>query len=277
MALDPRLITVGLQTSGGIKNFNQNLAITAKGTKYGSGIFGECEVTINNLDKATQDYILTETSPYNLNRTPKTVTVDAGRVSYGTSRIFQGTIVTSKPTQPPDIALVLRCIQNGYNSGNIVSRNQGQALMSVIAQQIALDNDLALRFEATDKLINNFNHTGAANQQINKLGLMGLVDAFQDNGTLVVKNRGQPLRGATRVISANTGMIGIPQLTERGAVVKFFLDNLTALGNEIEIKSMIQPAANGRYVIFNLDFDIASRDTPFYYIADCIRRQVPPT
>ncbi len=56
-----------------------------QGTKYGNSLQNECVVTIDNLDKQTQDYLLTETSPYNKNRTPKTVTVRAGRESYGNS------------------------------------------------------------------------------------------------------------------------------------------------------------------------------------------------
>lgn len=266
--LDPRLISVGLEVNGGIKTYNQELTITAKGTRYGNGIFNEGEITISNLDKATQDYILTVTSPYSLNRTPKVVTLSAGRVSYGLSRIYTGMVFTSNPSQPPDIAVTLRCLENGFNSGNMISRNQGQTPLSTIAMQVAKDNGLTLIFEATDKDVKNYSFTGPASGQVDELGKAGLVDCYVDNGRLIVKNQNVALRGPVRTISSATGMVGIPELTEFGIKVKFFLDNVTAVGNAIRVVSEIYPAANGTYIIYNLSFDIASRDTPFYYIAE---------
>lgn len=84
-ALDPRVVKVSIQVNGQTKIYSSPLAITVTGTKYGNALQNEAEIILENLDKDTQDYILTETSPYNLNRLPKTVTVEAGRVSYGTS------------------------------------------------------------------------------------------------------------------------------------------------------------------------------------------------
>ena len=272
MALDPRLITVTLQVNGGFKVYTQELAITAKGQKFNGAIFNECEVTISNLDKATQDFILTETSPYNLNRTPKIITIDAGRESYGVSRIFEGTVFTSKPTQPPDIAVVLRCLENGFASGDIITRNQNQTSLSNICKKVAEDNNLTLTFQATDKNISNYTYTGAANGQLNKLAAMGAVDTFIDNNQLIIKNKNVPLNTPIRVISKETGMIGIPQLNEWGVIVKFLLDNRTTVGSAIQVISDIYPAANGYYNIYKLGFEIASRDTPFYYIAEAARQ-----
>lgn len=267
LSLDPRLITITLQVNGGTKVFDQNLSISARGAKYGNAIFNDCEVTIANLDKATQDFILTETSPYNLNRTPKLITIDAGRVSYGISRIFAGSVFTSRPTQPPDISVILRCIENGFNGGNIVRRNYNDTPLSQIAGQIAKDNNLTLIFEANDRLIGNYTFNGPVNGQLDVLEKQGLIDVFQDGLKMVVKNQAVPLQGGARIINASNGMIGIPELNERGCIVKFLLDNRTTLGAGIVVESDVYPAANGLYTIYKLDFEIASRDTAFYYTA----------
>ncbi len=68
-------------------------------------------------------------------------------------------------------------------------------------------------------------------------------------------------------------MIGIPEFTEQGIKVKMLLDNQTKLGGGLRITSSIYPAVNGDYVIYKLGFDIATRDTPFYYIAEAARRR----
>lgn len=270
--LDPRLITVAVEVNGGFKTYNQGLAITAKGTKYASALMNDCEVTISNLDKATQDYILTETSPYNLNRTPKLINIDAGRTSYGLSRIFSGNIYTSKPSQPPDIAVILTCLTRGFDQGNVISRNQpGQVALSKIAQQVANDLNLTLTFEADDRQITNYNYSGSALNQITELGKFGPIDAYQDDQRLIIKNKNKPLSSKTRIVNLNTGMIGIPELTEQGIKVKFLLNNQTVVGGALQVTSNVYPAANGNYIIYKLSFDIASRDTPFYYIAEAAR------
>ena len=87
----------------------------------------------------------------------------------------------------------------------------------------------------------------------------------------MVKDALIPISGTTRILSAETGMIGIPEFTERGIKVKFLIDNQTKLGSAIDIRSQQYPAANGIYVIYKLGFQIASRDTPFYYIAEAAR------
>ena len=68
-------------------------------------------------------------------------------------------------------------------------------------------------------------------------------------------------------------MIGIPEFTEQGVKVKFLVDNQTKLGGGIEIRSVQYPATNGQYSIYKLGFQIASREQPFYYIAEAARRR----
>ncbi len=273
-SLDPRIISVTIEVNGQTKIYTSPLAITATGTKYGNSLQNECVVTIDNLDKQTQDYLLTETSPYNKNRTPKTVTVRAGRESYGTAIIYVGNIVSVTVSQPPDITVTLKCLTGNFLKGNILSRNQPASVtMQQLSKQIAQDGNFVLNFQATDKNIANYNSSGTALGQIELLGQSGNINAFIDDNTLVVKNAFIPLTGTTRILNAETGMIGIPEFTEQGIKVKFLLDNQTKLGGGIEIQSVQYPATNGQYVIYKLAFQISSRETPFYYIAEAARRR----
>lgn len=270
--LDTRLVNVTITVSGGTKTYSQPMFINATGTKYANALQNEAEITLANLDRATQDYLLTETSPFNLNRTPKAVTLSAGRVSYGTAVIYTGNIVVSQVTQPPDVGIVLRCLTGNFIKGNILSRNQpGQTTLKQISTAIAQDANLLLNFQATDKNIANYNYAGNALGQINLLGTFGGINAFVDNDTLIVKNALVPITGKTKVLNADTGMIGIPVFTEQGLKVKFLIDNQTTIGGALQVTSKIYPAVNGTYVIYKLGFEIATRDTPFYYIAEAAR------
>lgn len=272
-AFDPRIVQVSLEINGVINTY-EDLAITAKGTKYANSLQNECEVTIANLDKATRDYILTQTSPFNKDRTPKNLIIKAGRQSYGVSKIYEGNIVSSLVSQPPDITIALRCLTGAFFNGNILSRGQpGYVTMSQLSKSIASDIGANLNFQAEDKNISNYAYSGSSLKQINHLGAVGGVNVFLDDNTLVVKNAFVPIDNTApiRILNANSGMIGIPEFTEQGIRVKFLLDNKTILGGAIQIESQLDPATNGTYVIYKLGFEIATRDTPFYYIAEASR------
>jgi hypothetical protein len=271
MALDLRAVKLTIEVNGGFKTY-QDLYISASGTKYANASQNECEIKIANVDKETANFILTETSQFNKNRTPKKVLLEAGRESYGTTQIFVGEITSAVPSQPPDIMITLKCLTGNFQKGNIISRTQpGNALLSVISQQVANDLSLGLDFQALDKQISNYNFTGGALKQVEKLGQVGLVNAFIDDAVLIIKDSDKALKNKIRVIDSQSGMTGIPEVTEEGIKVKYLLDTQTVLGGALRINSKIYPAVNGDYIIYKLGFEIANRDTPFYWIAEAKR------
>lgn len=265
---DPRIVRVGIEIDGQLKIYD-DLAVVATGTKFDNQIQNECEVRIANLDKAARDYLLTETSPLNLRRAPKRVVIEAGRKSYGTSKIIVGDIITSSISQPPDVWLTLKALTGNFYSGQVVSKAQNtNAPVSLIAQQLATDLGATLDFQATDKNVSGYSFTGGLLKEIKALGEMGNFSAFLDDNTLVVKDKTKPLAGQVKIVSAATGMIGVPEISVYGIKVKFLLDNNTKVGSAITVQSDLNPVANGTYSIYKLSFEIASRDTPFYYIAE---------
>lgn len=269
--LDPRLLRIGIEINGKLKLY-EGLAMTASGTKYANANQNECEVKITNLDQATRDFLLTETSPFNKNKKRKLLTVEAGRVSTGYSLVFAGDITNAVGAQPPDITLTLKAAAGDYAKGIIIASSQpAVAPLKNIAAKVAKDLGLGLTFQATAKQISNYSYTGSAVKQVEHLGSMGRVNAFIDDKTLVVKNFNTALERRVRELNLDTGMIGIPEFTEQGIKVKMLFDNQTTLGGGIRITSKLNPAANGLYTVFKLGFELASRDTPFYYIAECTR------
>ncbi len=273
-ALDPRIVKVSIEVNGKLKVYTDPIQLTANGTRYGNALQNECTVTLDNLDVETQDYLLTQTSPYNFNRTPKRVIVEAGRQSYGTAVIYVGNIVRAIVSQPPDITISLQCLTGNFYKGNILSKSwPGTVPMSQIAANVATSLNVGLLYQATDKNITNSAYSGDALGQVGNLAQMGNYNAFIDNNTLIVKDAFIPLNNSLRILSAQTGMIGIPEFTEQGIKVKFLIDNQTTLGSSLRIQSQQYPAANGDYVIYKLGFQIANRNTPFYYIAEAARRR----
>jgi hypothetical protein len=269
--IDPRLVRIGIEVDGALKLY-EDLQIMASGTKYANSLQNECEVSIANIDKATRDYILTETSPFNQNKKPKKLIVEAGRKSYGYTRIFVGDITNSNISQPPDITVKLKALTSNFSKGDVIARSQpAQTSLKNIAGQVAKDLGLSLDFQALDKSISNYSFSGGAYKQVDRLGDAGAVNAYVDDDVLIVKDWNVPLKSRTRILNLDSGMIGIPELTEQGIKVKFLLDNQTAIGSALDVTSKIYPTLNGQYAIYKLGFDIANRDTPFYYTAEAKR------
>lgn len=270
-ALDPRIVRIGVEVSGQLRTYD-DLWVKATGVKFANPLQNECTVEVANLAKEVRDFLQTETSPYNRNRTPKRLIVEAGRASTGAFRLFTGDITEVQPGQAPDITLTIKAKTGQFRKGEIVARSKPPLVpLSVLAADIARDLGVGLLFEARERNIANYSFTGAALKQVDKLAQVGSVNVYIDDGQLIVKDYNAPLRSASRVLSEETGLIGIPEPTEQGVKVRYLLDPQTRLGGRIELRSVVNPAMSGRYVIYKLGFEISSRDTPFYTIAECKR------
>jgi hypothetical protein len=273
MKIDLRVLRIGIEVSGEMRTF-EGLAMTARGSKFGSETQNTCDIEILNLSKDVRNYILTETSPFNANKTPKRVIVEAGRVSTGTARLFVGEIISSSPTQPPDIGLSIRAQTGAFKKGELVARSMpAKEKLSSIAQKVADDIGATLEFEAADKFISNYSFSGAALRQVGALASAGNVDAFQDDEVLVVKDAGKPRKNRVKVVNASTGMIGVPEATERGVKVTVLYDLETDLGGRLDLTSELNPALDGSYTIYKVGFDLASRAEPWYYTIEASRNE----
>jgi hypothetical protein len=277
-ALDPRMIKIVLDIGSTQYTFeddgtNSYLYLTAKGTKFANAIQNECQVEIGNLSADLKNEILTQTSPYANPAVDKSMTVYAGRVSTGYAMIYTGDITESKVTQPPDVFVTLSTKTCHNKKSTVGSRHKaGANKFSLISAGVAQDLGLTLNFQSTDKFINNYNHNGSITGQVDKLNdLDNNSCCYVDDKTLVVKPKYNPLPNFVTTVNQNTGMIGIPETTDKGTKITFLLDNNTRLGGAVTLTSELNPSLNGTYVIYKLGFNIANRDNPFYYEAACVR------
>ena len=266
---DLRRIRFGIEISGRI-NWYEGLRVRAGGAKFANAQQNECTLTVSGLSMSTRDHLLTETSPFNSNRTPKRLIIEVGRVSTALFRIFIGDIVSAEPSAPPDVDVIIKAKTQSAQAGNVVAIASGPiSKLSAISQRVADEIGLGLDFQALDKNISNFSYTGAALKMVNLLQDSGGVRAFIDDETLIVKNYGSALAGRIRILGADTGMVGIPKATEKGLDVTFLIDSESLLGGMIRLDSKMNKSLNGDYVIDQLKFDVASHEDPFFYSATC--------
>lgn len=283
MKVDPRRIRIGIEVSGQINWYERDpvtgrsLNIKVSGTKFANPLQNECTATISGLSTRTRDYILTETSPFNSNRTPKRLIVEAGRISTGVFRLFIGDINSAEPSSPPDVNVVLKAKTQSAQAGNIVSvSGQPLAKLSAVSQRVAQEIGLGLDFQALDKNISNFSFTGAALKMVDLLQQAGNVRAFIDDESLIVKDYGKALTNRIKILNIDSGLVGIPKPTEKGADLTWLIDSESLLGGMVRLESKFNKPMNGDYVIDQLKFDISTHDDAFFYTGICSRYGYEP-
>ena len=272
-AFDPRLVEVDLQfPAGGSYTFNQDFSIRASGTKFTNATQSACELTIFNLTKDLRNTIITNSSPLGNRTNLPNVSLKIGRESYGTFLLYTGQVIAANITQPPDIGITLRALTNNALQGAIAATQQpSNTQLSTIAQGVATSLGATLDNQATNKQISNFSYTGTPIDGVSKLNECGGIQAFCDNNTLVVLNSSAARNGAPRVLNLSNGMVGIPQVTEQGVCVKMMADNTIQLGGSVTVQRVENPAANGTWKVIKVNYEIASRDTPFWYTLNLSR------
>ena len=248
------------------------LNIRATGMKYANAIQNDCMLQISNLKKDTRDHLATQMTKWNYNQKRKHIRLYAGRVSTGLFLLYSGDIIECTASQPPDITLNIHCQTMAFWKQNFLAQAQNLSaqtsqIINGIGKSLGTpDVPIAIRNESTDKKIANYSYTGSAAKQIDKLNLLGLV-AYMDNDTLVVMDKGVTLKNEVHVLNMNSGMIGVPELTDVGVRVRMLLTPSIKLGGKFTMQSYLNNMLDGDYYIYQLGFDIASRDTPFYGIA----------
>lgn len=266
---DDRVLDIGIEINGQLQVFT-GAAGTAKIVKTSDGKQNSCQITLDNLLLETIDYLVTETSPWNPNQKPKLITVSAGRQSTGVEVIYTGDVTQAEPGMPPDRRLAMKALTQNGAKYKWASRSSPKTVqLSDLCKGVADDYGLSLRYEAKNKTIANYVYNGPLAKQIQKLEQVGDVDCFIDDDFLVVKDLGKGMRGDVRVVSAATGMIGTPVLDDKGIKVRMLFDPTIKLGQQIEIQSDVNKAANGQYVIYCWAATLATHENDWYLDLSC--------
>lgn len=270
--IDLRIIKVTVEVDSETRTYTGPMDISVTGEKTTNAVANTCDIKISNLSRDVRNFLLTETSPFNKNKKKKRVRVEAGRESTGASLLYVGDVTASSPTQPPDIGISLKGQTAAATKGKLVARSgASKEKLQSLAKKAADDMGVELEFTAEDKQISNWQFTGGAGTQVDKLARTGSAHAFVDDETLVVKKRNEPRKGLTKKLNKRTGMIGVPEVTEQGVSVKMLFDQEVKVGGALEITSDLNPSIDGKYEIFKLRFELSTRAEPFYLIADAKR------
>lgn len=247
--------------------------IVASGVKYADATQNECTLMVGGLSRELRNALATNLTPFDYNQKRKSFQVWAGRASTGMFLRYEGDIISAVPSQPPNITMTIRSKTAQFFKQDVLAQSYAvaQVPMSQIAGDVAKSMGLNLQFEATDRNIQNYSYNGSSAKQVDKLNALGGMDAFVDDGKLICKNKGEALKNISHTLSAASGMIGQPELTEYGVRVKCMLSPNIQIGATLTLDSINNPSLNGDYTIYRTGFEITTRDISFYDVIEATR------
>lgn len=282
--MDERICYIQIQTPDGDKEIH-NLAIKGRITRKLSETGSNCDISIANLSREDVEYLTTYTSPYVDQSKKKKINVYAGYKSTGVGMIFSGDIYSALPAGLPDTWLNIKAKTNYFEQQNIITISGGISTTKDLALTIAGELGYELNWQSkSQKVIDAFNFSGARAKLLNKLNQLDNFRAFIDNNILhcIDKDEEPPETknqtnnnssqigsstkesGTIKIITQNSGLIGIPQPDEYGVKIKVLLDPSIALGDWFKLESLRLPIVNGFYQVYEMTYDFATREPQYY-------------
>ena len=244
------------------------LAIKGKVSRKGGSTQAEAQVSIANLPQEDIEFLTTYSSPYMKPTTKKLIRVFAGYSKTGWGQIFSGDIEEAIPADMPDTWLNIKAKSLYYSNRTPLSFGVSNISSKDLAQSIAKELGLNFEWQATSqKTFDQFQHTGSQTGLIKQYNKLDDVTMYEDNGVLRVVdkivNRPTSDKGV-KLISKDSGMIGLPEPDQYGVKVKCLLDPSLNLSKWVKVESVKLPTINGYYQVYDLDFDFANREQNFY-------------
>lgn len=240
---------------------------------------GRARISICNLGRRDLEYLTTYMSPWVELQKRKKIQLFAGYEG-NTALLFSGDILKALPTQPPDVWLACEALGGYYN--NLVTESftlQGPITLKQIAQTLAKRQGLLFSCKAdasvANQQVDNFCHTGGLTNSLKKLNELGLCVAWIEDGTLCLDAKEPEFKeGANmRVISEDSGLVGVPVPGPLGVDVTVLLDPSLKLGEPVEIRSSLMPSINGVYWPYSLEHTGELRGNEWYTKLKCQRFQ----
>lgn len=261
-----RKIIIEFHTPAGDKRLD-GVEVKFSVDKTMSAVMNKANIEICNLTSADIEYLTAYTSQFLVLQERKRIRIYAGYEEDGVGLIFDGDIVEAIPTSPPERWLKCKALSGYYANKDTISETlAGDIPVATVCYSCADLLGIPLIYEATSvKKVSDFSFTGDKQKIIRELNEIGDITAYEDDGSLVVLDKGQP-RGTLpiRRIGEDSGLIGIPKPDAMGVSLQVFLDNALKIGQQIYLESKIIPACSGIYYIYELQHTGDLRGQDFY-------------
>lgn len=245
--------------------------------KFRGQVQGKARISICNLATSDIEYLTTYMSPWVEIQKRKKIQLFAGYED-NLGLLFSGDILKALPTMPPDIWLDCEALGGYYN--NLITASftlQGPITLSEVCSVVAQKLGVPFINEASESVSNHsidgFCHTGGLTNAIKKINDLGICCVWVEDEILHMADNEpkQPENKGVRLLTEQSGMIGLPEPGPVGLDVTMLLDPSIKLGDPIEVRSTRMPSINGVYYPYSLEHTGELRGNAWYTKLKCQR------
>jgi hypothetical protein len=289
MALNNRVLNVILSMPNGDVTLDASIHLRVRIHKAALAIQNRATIDIIGLTGSLRESLLSQFTAWNqrqvqtgqANQNWINVEIQAGYESPQTSAVggataqpstvFKGQVVICELTStPPNIGIRLVCFSRQIDRTTFITDRAPDKLtfkeyVTWAAGQMGLASSFVCDTSFDDVIIDN----PARSMLVVAALLIDMqsmyrpgVAAYVDDNLLIVKDRSKILNPSQ--IAHITEFIGIPTWTEWGVSFTTLFDQSVKLAQGAALTSLMNPSLNKTYVIMELEYDLSSRDTPFY-------------
>lgn len=245
--------------------------------KFRSQVQGKARISICNLATSDIEYLTTYMSPWVEIQKRKKIQLWAGYED-NLGLLFSGDILKALPTMPPDIWLDCEALGGYYN--NLITASftlQGPITLSEVCTVVSQKLGVPFINEASESVSNHsidgFCHTGGLTNAVKKINDLGIGCVWVEDEILHMADNEpkQPANKGVRLLTEQSGMIGLPEPGPVGLDVTMLLDPSIKLGDPIEVRSTRMPSINGVYYPYSLEHTGELRGNAWYTKLKCQR------
>ncbi len=273
---------------GGPVKLASDINLRIRIQKAALAIQNKATIEVVGLDTSTREQLLSQFTAWNQRQVASgqasqkwvDVEIKAGwdgstpTDSQPPATVFKGQVVLCEPTSsPPNIGVRLTCFTKQLDRSSFVSspapdQTTYRGYVEWAAGQMGFGDKFICDTSFNDVVIQN----PARSIFVTSAILVDIQDmykpavaAYIDDDMLIVKDRNKILNPSQ--IANISEFIGTPGWTEWGVSFTTLFDQSIRLARGATLKSVMNAGVNGTYVILELDYNLTSRDGPFYVTA----------
>ena len=281
--LKRRVLRATLTMPSGDVVLDQTLDLRFNIRKAALALQNRAIVTVFGMSQSLREQLLSQFTAWNKRQVESgmadqkwiNIKLEAGYVdSEGieiSAVVFKGqVVVVNLVSAPPDIGISIQCYtrqidKTTFITGPAPTNTTLVEYVTWAADQMGIGSNFICDTSYNDQIITNPS-SGALVVSAIIIDIQNTrrpdVAAFIDDDFLYVKDRDKLVNPSE--ISYITEFVGIPSWTEWGVEFECMFDTTIKLAHGVDINSKLNPSVNGQYVIVSLDYDLTSRDVPFY-------------
>lgn len=291
MSLRERVLSAVITLPNGqIVNLDQDLKLRVRIKKAALALQNKATIEVTNLTTSLREQLLSQFTAWQRRQNEQgtntgswqwvNVEVIAGYTQNGVTRsatVFKGQIVQVDPVAgPPNVTVRITAYTRQVDKTNFITVNKSppaeakfKDYVKWAAEEMGYGNQYLCQTSYDEVVVKN----PARSLLTHSALLIDIQDmykpdvaAFVDDDFLYVKDRNKIVN--TDAITQVTDFIGIPQWTEWGVQFTTLFDQSIRLAQASSLNSLLNPFVNGTYVIMELQYELSSREGPFYVTAN---------